>query len=79
LLFLLCGPIFLIGSDWGRWLSIIFMVVALNFLFFGTKPIDCLTSRLVFVSMFLPVISGTGSALAGLAYWGPWVINHFLP
>jgi len=79
LLFLLCVPIFLIGSDWGRWLSIIFMIIVLNSLFFGTKPIDFLTSRLVFASVLLPVISGTGSALAGLGFWGPWVINHVLP
>jgi hypothetical protein len=29
--------------------------------------------------VLLPVISGTGSALAGLGFWGPWVINHVLP
>lgn len=62
-------PIFLIGTDWGRWLSIISSLFFLRHLFSNSVSQPKWYSRLQYLFPFLPVISGTGTGAAGLTFW----------
>lgn len=62
-------PIFLVGSDWGRWLSIIYTVFLLGYLQSDYRALTKTAMRIFLGGIMLPVISGTGSSIAGSAFW----------
>jgi hypothetical protein len=70
-------PIFFIGSDWGRWLSVLTMLFVTCFAHFATNPLTPQAAKPIIASSFVPVISGTGSSLAGVAFWLPWIASIF--
>ncbi len=68
-------PIFFVGSDWGRWLSVISMLYVICFAHFATNPVSPRAIKLIIASSVLPVISSTGSGLAGAVFWLPWIFT----
>lgn len=70
-------PIFLVGGDWGRWISIIYGSFFLATLFAAPGATPRYAYRVLLGSMVLPVISGTGTSLAGIVFWFGWVFQTF--
>jgi hypothetical protein len=75
MLILSSAPIFTLGADWGRWLSIIYGSFFLSYLFAERKTESRTLSLVMFATILLPVISGTGSESSGIIFWLKWFLS----
>ena len=64
-------PIFLIGSDWGRWLSILYGVFMLRHIKSDSRADSKILAVPMIASWVVPIISGTGGIAAGVGFWLP--------
>jgi hypothetical protein len=68
-------PIFLIGSDWGRWLSILYGVFMLRHLKSDSKADSRILAVPMIAAWVVPIISGTGGIATGVGFWLPRLLG----